>query len=276
MTALIVIGCILLLFVILFSVRILVTIDLTDEMALTIRVFGIPIHILPKKPKQYKLSHYSLKKIRKRDAAAAKKQAKKDAKKVAKKAKKAAAKQEKAEADAKLTKEELKARRKAEKAKKPKLTDLIPLAARVAGLFFSRFFGKLHIKVARIHVKVAAADAMTAAVLFGIVNQSVEYLLAVLKKISNVDGLKKADIRVEPDFLTSSLAFDCKLTFGVSLGSVLGALLKAGFAFLRGYIRIKPDPDHPAPSLLPDAPMAPEPASAPDSPLTPDSPDCAG
>ncbi len=240
MTALIIVGCILLFFCILFGAHAFITIDVTDEFALTVRFLGIPIRILPKKPKRYKLSQYTLKKIRKRDAAAAKKKEKKEAKKAQKKAKKQREKEEKAAEDAKLTPEERKARRAAEKAKKPKLTDMIPLIAHVAGLFFSRFFGKLHIKVARIHVKVAAGDAMTAAVLFAAVDQSVQQLLEVLDKISNVDGMKKADISIEPDFNTSSLAFDCRLTFRVSLGNILGALLKAGFAFLRGYIRIKP------------------------------------
>ena len=117
MTALIVIGCILLFFIILFGAHAFITIDVTDEFALTVRFLGIPIRILPKKPKKYKLSHYTLKKIRKRDAAAARKQAKKDAKKAEKKAKKQREKQEKAAEDAKLTREELTARRAAEKAK---------------------------------------------------------------------------------------------------------------------------------------------------------------
>ena len=172
MTPWIVIGCIVLFFVFLFTVHAFITIDLRDEMALTIRVLGIPIHILPKKQKKYKLSKYTLKKIRKRDAKAAKAAAKKAAKKEKKKAEKERKKAEQREADAKLTKAELKARKKAQKAKQPKLTDMIPLIARVAGLFFSRFFGKLRIKVARIHVKVGAGDAASAAVMFAVVNQS--------------------------------------------------------------------------------------------------------
>ena len=61
MTALIVIGCILLFFIILFGAHAFITIDVTDEFALTVRFLGIPIRILPKKPKKYKLSHYTLK-----------------------------------------------------------------------------------------------------------------------------------------------------------------------------------------------------------------------
>lgn len=241
MTALIVIGCILLLFIILFTAHAHITIELTDEFYLTVRFLGLRIRILPKKQKKYKLRHYSLKKIRKRERKAAKKAAKK-AKKQAEKARKKA---ELAAEEAALSPEERKARKRAKKAKRPKLTDLIPLVARVAGLFSSRFFGKLHIKVARIHIKVAAADAMTAAVLYGTINQSVQYLMEVLGRISHVDGLDKADICIQPDFLTSSLEFDCKLTFRVSLGNVLGAAIKAGMTFLVGYVRIKPHPAEP-------------------------------
>ena len=88
-----------------------------------------------------------------------------------------------------------------------------------------------------------------------------------------MDGLKKADISIQPDFLSSGLAFDCNLTFRVSIGNVLGALLKAGFAFLRGYIRIKPDPDHPAPSIWSDLPDLPDFPDLPDLPELSDLPD---
>lgn len=263
-TALIVIGSILLFFVILFTAHAFITIELKDDFYLTVRFLGIPIHILPSKPKKYKLKDYTLKKIRKREAAAAKKEAKKAAAKKKKQEAKEKKKAEQEAADAALTPAERKAKKAAEKAKKPKLTDLIPLVARVAKLFFSRFFGKLHIKVARIHIKVAAGDAMTAAVLYGTVNQSVQYLMEVLGKICHVDGLKKADIDIRPDFLASSLEFDCKLTFRVSLGNILGAAIKAGFSFLVGYVRIKPHPDesgHKVGDKKPESPKAPDCAS---------------
>ena len=73
----IVIGSIVLLFVLLFTVHAYITIEAGDELALTVRILGIPIRILPKKPKKYKISDYTLKKIRKRDAPEAKTTAKK-------------------------------------------------------------------------------------------------------------------------------------------------------------------------------------------------------
>jgi len=264
-----IVGFIVLLFVLLFTVHAYITIDLKDDFALTVRVLGIPIRILPKKEKKYKIKNYTLKKIRKRDAKAAKKAAKKaiaDKKKAAEKAKKKA---EKKAAEAKLTKAEKKAIKKAKKAKRPKMTEFIPLVARVAKLFFSRFFGKIHIKVARLHIRVGGGDAMAVAMTYGVLYQSVGYLMKVLEKICHVDGLKKAEISVVPDYTLAGIAFDCNLTFRVSLGNVVGAALKAGFAFLKGYLKIKPDPDHPAPDVKPPAPPVPDVHPTPVIPVPP-------
>ncbi len=271
MIPLIVIGCIILFFVFLFTVHAYITIDMADDMALTIRILGIPIKILPKKPKTYNIKKYTLKKIRKRDAKAAKKAIQKAESKKKKKAAKEQKKAEKKAELAKLSKEELRERKEKKKASRPALTDLIPLVCRVLGLFFSRFFGKLHIKVAKLHVRVGAADAMQAAVIYGVANQAVQYLVEFLRKISHVDGLKKADIRIEPDFLSDKIEFEFNMTVRVSLGNVLGALFKAGWHFLVGFVKIKPDPDHPKgikPPKAPKAPKAPkpEPIPRPDAP----------
>ena len=264
MTGWIIFGCIVLFFVFLFTVHAFVTIEMAEEMALTVRVLGIPIRILPKKPKTYNLKKYTLKKIRKRDEKAAKKAAKKAASKKKKKAEKEKKKAEKQAEQAKLTKEERRAIKEKKKASRPALTDLIPLVCRVLGLFFSRFFGKLHIKVAKLHIRVGASDAMQAALVYGVVNQSVQYFVDFLRKISHVKGLKRADIRVEPDFLSDKVEFEFNMTVRVSLGNLLGALFKAGWHFLVGYIKIKPDPDKPRGGIKPPKPpRAPKPDAVP-------------
>ena len=265
----IILGCIVLLFVLLFTVHANITIEARDELALTVRILGIPIRILPKKPKKYKISDYTLSKIRKREAKEAKKAAKKARQKAEKRAKKAQKKAEEKAVAAKMTRAERRAAKAAKKAKKPALTDMIALIAKVAKLFFSRFFGKLHIRVARIHLRVGASDAMTAAVTYGLVNQGVAYLMELLKKICHVEGLKKADVMIQPDFLIDRIEYDVELTFRVSLGNVVGALLRAGWAYLLGYARIKPDPDHPRGIPKPPAPPMPDAPVRPESPDTP-------
>lgn len=238
-TALIIVGCIILFFVFIFTVHAFITLDIGESTALSVRVLFLRFKILPKKEKSYKIKDYSLKKIRKRDEKARKKAAAAALKKKKKAEKKA---QKKAELDA-MTREERRALKALKKASKPALGDLIPLICRVLGTFFSRFFGKIHIKVARLNVRIGAADAMQTAVLYGVANQSVQYLLAGLGKITNLDGLDKAEISVTPDFLSSKIDFDLKLTVRVSLGNLLGAVFRAGWKFLMGYSRIKPDPD---------------------------------
>lgn len=265
-------GFIILLFVLLFTVHAYINIDLKDDFALTIRVLGIPIRILPKKEKTYNIKKYTLKKIRKRDAKAAKKAAKKAAAAKKKAAEKAQKKAEKKEAEAKLTKAEKKAIKKAKKAKRPKMTEFIPLVAKVAKLFFSRFFGKIHIKVARLNIRVGGGDAMAVAITYAAVTQSVGYLFKVLEKICQLDGLKNAEVTVLPDYTLQGMVFDCNLTFRVSLGNVVGAALKAGFAFLKGYLKIKPDPEHPRTTVpRPDIPPIPK-VALPQRPISPEPP----
>ncbi len=273
-TALIVVGCILLFFIFLFTVHAFITLDMAEDMALTVRVLFIRIKILPKKDKTYNPKNYTLKKIRKRDAKAAAKDVKSAEKKRKKQADKAEKKAEKKAKLAAMSKEERRELKRRKKASRPALTDLIPLVCRVLGLFCSRFFGKLHIKVARLNVRIGAADAAQAAVMYGVVNQSVQYLMEGFRKFTHVDGLRKAEINVTPDFLSDKIDFDFKLTVRVSLGNVLGAVFKAGWKFLVGYIRIKPNPDRPRangtkPPKPPKAPKVvkvprPEPAPRPE------------
>ena len=277
MPALIIIGCIVLFFVVLFTVHINVRIAMNDDMTLVLKVFGIPIRILPKKPKTYNPKDYTLKKIRKRDAKAAEKAAKAAEKKKKKKAEKEAKKAEKAAEEAKLTKEEKQAIKEKKKASRPPITELIPLALNVAKLFFSRFFGKIHIRVIKLNIRIGAADAMTAAVIYGVADQAVQYTMEFLRRFCRVDKYSQSDIRIEPDFLIEDIAFAFDLNIRVTLGGVLGAVFKAGWKFLVGISRSSPIlttrsprpslprlPRHPSPSLSP----APTPPSlGPDSPV---------
>ena len=252
MTAWIIVGCIVLFFVLLFTIPAYVTILFQENLALTVRLFGIPIRILPKKPQSYNLKKYTLKKIRKRDLKEEKKRLKKEAADAEKAKKKAVKKKQAAEEKANMTKEE----KAAKKAERPKVTELVPLIGRVAKLFFSRFFGKLHIRVMTLHIKVAADNAAATAIQYGIVHQSVSLLMTGLKKICPVHDLKKADIAITPDYTVSQPSVDVHMEFRMSLGNILGAVFKAAFAFLRGWFRIKSNPRS---SSVPVPPAPPSP-----------------
>ena len=255
MTAWIIVGCVILFFVLLFTIPAYVTILFREELALTIRVFGMPLRILPKKQKSYNLKKYTLKKIRKREQKEEKKRLKKEASTAEKAKKKTAKKQQTAQDKANMTKEE----KAAKKASRPKITELIPLVGRVAKLFFSRFFGKLHIRVMTLHIRVAADNAAATAIQYGIVHQSVALLMTGLKKICPIHDLSKADIAIIPDYTATVPSANIHMEFRMSLGNILGAVFKAAFAFLGGWLRIKSNPRTPAAHRVPSVPVPPAP-----------------
>ena len=54
--------------------------------------------------------------------------------------------------------------------------------------------------------------------------------------------MKNADIYIAPDFLSEKLDIDIKLAFSMSLGGLLGVLLRVLFSFLVGWGKIQPSP----------------------------------
>ena len=65
-------------------------------------------------------------------------------------------------------------------------------------------------------------------------------LLIILDKHSNLHGMKNADIDISPDFLHEDLEFDVDLAFSMSIGALLGVLLKVLFSALVGWGKIQP------------------------------------
>ncbi len=227
-------------FVLLFTVRIRVTIEMKDELSLTVLAFGIKLRILPKKPKKYKLRSYTLKKIAKRDKKAAAKAAKKAAKKKAKQAQKDADKQKKQDEESRLTKAEKKAAKAKKQASRPPLPDTISLLLSILRFFFSGLFGRIHFHVARIRIGIGSADAATTAFLWCAVSTALKPILMFLDKHSNLHGMRNADIKITTDYLSSEIKADVKLAFSMSIGGLLGVLLRAGFKFIFGWVKIKP------------------------------------
>ncbi len=227
-------------FALIFNLRARVTIDMADELKLTVTVCGIKINILPKKPKKYKLSNYTLKKIAKRDKKKAIKDAKKAEAKAQKKKKKAEEKQRKKEEQAKLTKAEKKAIKARKKASMPPIPPLISLLLKTLGYFFPGLFGKFHFHVARIKLTIGGSDAAQTAIMYYAITNAIGPTLSFIDKHSNLHGRKTAEIDVRPDFLSDEIKADVKIGFSTSIGSILAKLIGAAFKFVFGFIKIKP------------------------------------
>lgn len=234
MTGLYILIGILAFFALVLSLKANVIIDFDEELRVTLRILCFNIQIAPSKGKKpVKIKDYTFKnhqkRLRKNYSNYLKKQQKKEEKK-------------KRKAESKAAKKE---KKKAEKGQPKKPTrsvlDWIDIARAVIGALFSRFAKSLHIKVARLKIKVATGDAASTAILYGAVIQSVAYIIEILQRITNVDGLTKADISVDPDYLSESTSIDLCFVFSLRVWHVFNILFGTIGKAIKKFFETSPD-----------------------------------
>ena len=216
--ALYIIGGILLFFAFIASLRAEVLIAYSDEFALSVRVLGIPIKILPKKKKKIKISAYSKKNRAKYEAEQKEKAIKKAKKKSEKKKKKDAAKAKK-KAD--------KAAGKA-KPKKP-LSETIDMILDLVKVAVGRFAKHLRIRIARLHIGVATGDAASTAILYGAIAPSAACIAALLDSTSTLRYPAKTDVDIHADYLSEKMQIDIEIGFSICVWQLFDILFRTGF-----------------------------------------------
>jgi hypothetical protein len=220
-------------FALLLSLKANVRLEFKDSLVLSISVLFIKINISPekKKPVNYKEYTYAKhqKRLQKKYQAYLKKQEKKRIKAEKKAQKKAERKAE--------TAEQKKARKNAPKRS---VADWIDIAVGILAIFFNKFFHRLHIKVARLKVNVATGDAASTAIAYGAIVQSVAYLIEMLNRITNVDGLQKADIDVVPDYLSDKTSLDLCFVFSLRVWHLFDILFGIIIKAIKKFISTDP------------------------------------
>ncbi len=231
-------------FVFVFTLKIKVVLDMPspEEINLKIKILGIPITVLPSKPKKIKLSRYSKKEMEKRRLAEIEKAKKKAAKKEEKKQKKLKkAEEEKARLE-KLRKEGKPIPDKKKKEYDPTgitLVDNINAGTAALGRFFLRFGKRFRIDLSRIIITVATGDAASTAIMYGATVPAVMALISLLQKITNLKGLENADIDVRCDYLATKTTVDVKVAFSMRPYHLFDMLFSALFRFLGKRSEIK-------------------------------------
>ena len=224
---------VILFFALLLSLKANVRLEFKDSLTLSISALFIKINISPakKKPINYKEYTYEKhqKRLRKKYQAYLKKQEKKRIKSEKNAQKKAERKAE--------TKEQKEARKNAPKRS---VADWIDIAVGVLAIFFNKFFRRLHIKVARLKVNVATGDAASTAIAYGAIVQSVAYLIEMLDRITNVDGLKKAEIEVNPDYLSEKTTLDLCFVFSLRVWHLFDILFGIIIRAIKKFISTDP------------------------------------
>lgn len=222
MTALKIVGAIILFFAFILSLKAKITVEYNDEVHLFVKVLFIKIGILPKKDKKSGPRSMSERKANKIKAKLEKKAQKKRLKKQKKKEKKQAAKN-------------------APKKKKSlsEILDMLEMVKDIVAVVLKKFFGHLKIDIARLKIKVATGDAATTAIAYGAICDAITHLLVLLESAKNFKTPKEKDIWVVADYLEDGITADIKISFSLRVWHVLHVALSALVKFIAHTIKKK-------------------------------------
>ena len=204
---LIIVGAILLFIAALLALRIRIRIVLQSDISVTLHILCFRKRLFPRRkaPKRKYLS---------------KKRAAKNARKAAKKAAKDAAKAAK------------KKKHLFSQKKKRTLAEKLVLVRAISAVLIRKTRKHLRLHAARLHVRVATGDAATTAVSYGVVCQSLSYLLALLDRVTKLKAVTP-DVSVTADYLAEKPSADVDLVFSLRVLGALAIVFGAAIAFIR-------------------------------------------
>ena len=211
----------LLLFLLLLPLSVRIGYD--GEVTLSAGALGIYLPILPKRRKQPRLGRFSVKNYEKLLAA---ERRRKEKKRIA--AEKKAAKKR---SDSEQAKKD-----KSKRLPPAEVTDepsMIRVLLRIAGDVLDRFFGRLRVKILRLHITIGGADAAKTALTYGIVSQGVAYLLELIRQKTKSSPVRENSVSVTADFLAAKTTADIEIRFQLRLFDLIAVGVSALTLFLK-------------------------------------------
>lgn len=112
------------------------------------------------------------------------------------------------------------------------LTDNIKLITEILSVFFKALPRHLHVKLAKLHIKVATGDAAQTAILYGAVSGAVACLVELLDSITNLNRLKRSSISIIPDYLSEKSDVDVNISLSISSFGAISTLGKSIWKFI--------------------------------------------
>lgn len=196
MTALIIIGAILLVIALILFLPVHVTAVIRDDAAVFLRILFIKIKLFPMKEKPEKKE-----KKKKQKGAEKKKSEKKEEKK--------------------------------EKEKR-NIPELVHSVADVLSVFLRQFSKHVKIRVLRYKIIIGTGDAAKTALLYGATEQATAYLFTALGKNINFAFSKKNSL-VWVDFTSEKTVADVKIDVSINVFGALAMILPTFMAFVRNF-----------------------------------------
>lgn len=185
----------------LLLVRLQFDIACTEDVTLRLRVLGIPIPLYPAQPKKVKVSKF----------------------------KRGYPKEKTAEKPS-----EKKAKPSAKPAEKIPLGEKIDIVLSLLKKLCKKFFKHLRLDVSHIVITVGADDAASAAITYGIVSQSVAYLLAFLDAHLNIRKKRRGEISVRCDFTAERTVCDIRITASLAVWQLLDIGISLAYNYFKG------------------------------------------
>lgn len=196
-----ILAIILLLLVLLLLVRLRFDINCTEEVTLRLRILGIPIPLYPAAAKKVRVSKF-------RRGYPKEKEAKKPA--------------------------ERKAKAPAKPAEKIPLGEKIDIVLALVKKLCKKLCRHLRLDVSHIVITIGADDAASAAITYGIVSQSVAYLLAFLDAHLNIRKKRRGEIAVRCDFTAARTACDIRITASLAVWQLLDIGVSLAYNYFKG------------------------------------------
>ncbi len=101
-------------------------------------------------------------------------------------------------------------------------------------ILFSRFFRHLRLDVSKILITVGGSDAAKAAITYGVISQSVAYLLEFLDSRLKISKKRKGQINVFCDFTSETVTYDISISASLSIWQLLDIGISLAYNYFKG------------------------------------------
>lgn len=197
MTALYIILGIIVLVAAILAMRVGISIVLEDELCVYLRVLFLKFRLYPAKKKRGSIKKYKKKKVKKKKPSTVVRESGTEPK------------------------------------RKPPLTETIRTVTELLGVFARTFAKHLHVRLAKIYIRIGTEDAARTAILYGAVSGAVACLIDTLDSITSLSSLSRSEISVEPDFLSDRSVARLNISLSLSVFGALTVLIKTLFRYLK-------------------------------------------
>ncbi|MBE6718541.1 MAG: DUF2953 domain-containing protein [Ruminococcaceae bacterium] len=200
----------LLLIILLLHLRIRLCIIYNEDLDVHLKLLFFNIPIFPKKQKKPKAKDYSIKKLRKKQKKIEKKNAKKE-----------------------LKKQKKQTEQPANKDRKKQITEILELIKIVLEYVMPPFGKYFRLEILKLNIKIGSSDPSKTAVTYGLVSQSVAYIIELLSNITNVDVKKHNGINVYADFMSEKSNAEINIILNLKVWHSLFLAFKFFMGFLK-------------------------------------------